>query len=202
MKWSLNVLLICLVAGMSSEGFAQERASDGPRYNGGGQLVRLLDYREWVYVTSGLGMTYGPEQPSAGQQQRFDNVFVNRESYRRFLDTGTWPDKSIFILEQRSAENHVSINNAGHTQGGLIALEAAVKDTTRFPETTWGYFSFDGRSGLLDAATPLPTTAACYTCHKNNTAVEQTFVQFYPTLFEVARRFGTIKPAFDPSRKP
>ena len=27
-----------------------------------------------------------------------------------------------------------------------------------------------------------------------HTAVERTFVQFYPTLLEVARRMGTVKP--------
>jgi hypothetical protein len=33
-------------------------------------------------------------------------------------------------------------------------------------------------------------------CHTQHTAVERTFVQFYPTLLEVARRKGTLKPAF------
>jgi len=197
---ALPILLI--VASLSPASRAQDRAADGPRYDAGGKLIRPLDYREWVYVTSGLGMTYGPAQAAAGQPPRFDNVFVNRESYRRFLASGKWPDKTMFVLEVRSADSHVSINNGGHTQGGLLAIEAAVKDTTRFPDTTWGYFSFDGRDGLADAAAPLPTTATCYACHKKNTAVEQTFVQFYPTLFDVAKRFGTVRPDYDPSRKP
>ena len=202
MKWTLCVLSCCALAGIGSAADAQERAADGPRYAAGGQLRRPLDYREWVYVTSGLGMTYGPAKASADQPPRFDNVFVNRESYRGFLATGKWPDRTIFILEVRSAESHVSINNGGHSQGGLIAIEAAVKDQTRFPDTTWGYFTFDKASGLAAEAAPLPTTATCYSCHKNNTAVEQTFVQFYPTLFAVAQRFGTVKPTYDPSRKP
>jgi hypothetical protein len=33
-------------------------------------------------------------------------------------------------------------------------------------------------------------------CHTQNTAVERTFVQFYPTLLEVARNRGTLKPGF------
>ena len=32
-------------------------------------------------------------------------------------------------------------------------------------------------------------------------AVENTFVQFYPTLFEVAKRFGTVKATYDPNHK-
>jgi hypothetical protein len=39
-------------------------------------------------------------------------------------------------------------------------------------------------------------SAPCVECHTKNTAVERTFVQFYPTLFEVARRMGTLKAGF------
>ena len=70
------------------------------------------------------------------------------------------------------------------------------------PEKYWGYFSFDGEKGLAERAKPFPRTASCYGCHKNNGAVDNTFVQFYPTLFEVARRLGTVKPTYDPNRKP
>ena len=34
--------------------------------------------------------------------------------------------------------------------------------------------------------------APCVECHTKNTAVERTFVQFYPTLLEVARSKGTL----------
>ena len=43
---------------------------------------------------------------------------------------------------------------------------------------------------------------SCYSCHKEHTAVDNTFVQLYPTLFEVAQRRGTVKPTYDPTRKP
>jgi hypothetical protein len=156
-----------------------------------------------VFVTSGLGMTYGPAQPAAGRPPLFDNVFVTRPAYAEFLRSGTWPDKTMFVLEIRRAEEKVSINNGGRTQGGITAIEASVKDLQRFKDTGgWGYFSFDGPSGLTDSAAPLPTTAPCYACHKNNTAVDNTFVQFYPTLFEVAERRGTIKPTYNPLHKP
>ena len=108
----------------------------------------------------------------------------------------------MLILEVRRSEEKVSINNGGRTQGEIAALEAAVKDRKRFPPDGWGYFSFDGAPGLKDRAAPLPATARCYACHRDNTAVENTFVQFYPTLFEVAKRFGTVKPTYDPNRRP
>lgn len=177
-------------------------ASDGPRFSASGALQRPSDYREWVYLTSGLGMTYGPTQPAAGEPRFFDNVFVNRESYRSFLQTGRWPDKTMFILEIRGAEQRASINNGGQTQGPrVLAIEAAVKDVARFRDGGWGYFDFGGGDALKSEVTALPTTERCYACHRDNTAVDNTFVQFYPTLMEVAQRMGTVKPTYDPNHK-
>jgi len=172
-----------------------------PAFTSTGQLVRPLDYRSWVFVTSGLGMTYGPAKPADGQPPLFDNVFVTRDAYNAFLRSGTWPDKTMFILEGRRAEANVSINNGGHTQGDVVAIEAAVKDRKRYPNGGWAYFTFGGPRGG-DAASPLADTASCYACHSKNAAVENTFVQFYPTLFDVARQKGTIRPDYDPQRKP
>ena len=198
------VAVICAAWALSFVWVVQAQVSpiDGPTYMGEGRLIRPLDNREWVYVTSGLGRTYGPAQQAGNRPPVFDNVFVNRTSYREFLSTGAWPDKTMFVLEIRRADENVSINNGGRTQGGMAAMEAAVKDLKRFPDGGWGYFTFDGPNGLVDAADPLPATASCYSCHRNNTAVENTFVQFYPTLMDAARRMGTIKTTYDPNRKP
>jgi hypothetical protein len=193
---------LALVVSSRTATMAQQSPTDGPKYSESGQLLRPADYRDWVYLTSGLGMTYGPARPAAGRPANFDNVFVNRASHRQFLKTGTWPEKTIFVLEIRRAEEHVSINNGGQTQGDLITIEVSVKDQSRFPETGWGYFDFGGGANAAQTANPLPRSASCYTCHQNNTAVEWTFVQFYPTLFEVAKRMGTVKPTYDPSRRP
>ena len=84
----------------------------------------------------------------------------------------------------------------------MAALEVAVKDTKRFPDGGWAYFDFSNRNGAPESAAPLPKTASCYACHANNTAVENMFVQFYPTLFDVAKRLGTVKPTYDPAKKP
>ncbi|MGE0394491.1 MAG: cytochrome P460 family protein, partial [Vicinamibacterales bacterium] len=107
--------------------------------------------------------------------------------------SGKWPDRTMFVLEIRSSATQGSINRAGFFQADLVAVEANVKDS-RLPGG-WGFFDF-GREQVAKA--PLPTTAACYTCHAANTAVEHTFVQFYPDLMAVARRFGTVKPGYRP----
>lgn len=166
-------------------------AAPAPRFTTDNRLVLPKDYREWIFLSSGLGMTYGT--PEAAMQQNFDNVFVNPAAYRSFVQTGRWPDQTIFILEGRSASSKGSINNGGHFQSEVISLAAAVKDRSRAPEGEWGYFAFGTK---LDTAAVLPKTAACYDCHTKNGAVENTFVQFYPTLLPIARVKGTLKPSY------
>ena len=180
---------------------AQQPADDGPRYTNAGELIRPADYREWVYLSTGLNMTYGANAPNPARNQPFNNVFVNRESYRRFLDSGRWPDKTIFILEIRRSEEHVRPNAFGYTQAVMGALEAAVKDS-RNGTQPWAYYAFGGGDSLAASAKPLPESAGCQACHSQHTAVEQTFVQFYPTLFEVAKAKGTVKPTWSPLIEP
>jgi hypothetical protein len=160
-----------------------------PEFTSDGQLKRPADYREWIYLSSGLGMTYGPAA-SANPNPMFDNVFVEPSAYRAFLSTGRWPDQTVFVLEIRRSRSQGSINKGGSFQGEVAALEVAVKDSARFPDA-WGYFDFP--RGAASAAVLLQS-ASCYSCHSQNGAVENTFVQFYPTLFEVARQKGTLKP--------
>jgi len=197
----LAVCCFALTAAWNVSSDAQSTPPAAPTWTTDGKLQRPADYREWVYLTSGLGMTYGPAQAAAGDHQMFDNVFVTPAAYREFLRSGTWPDRTMFILELREAQANVSINNGGRTQGGVMGIEASVKDRARFPGG-WAYFSFNGPQGLATSSAPLPTTERCYSCHSTNTAVENTFVQFYPTLFEVAKRLGTVKPTYDPTHKP
>lgn len=206
-RYAGKILLVGAAIAVAGAGSRDDSAPaagdkrDEPVYAPDGRLLRPTNYREWVYVTTGLGMTYGPAETAKGQEPRFDNVFVTRAAYREFLETGTWPDRTMFMLEVRTAEANVSINNGGRTQGPLRALEAAVKDRKRFPDGGWGYYSFDGADGLLESATALPATTSCYLCHREKAAVENTFVQFYPTLFEVAKRRGKVRPDYDPAHR-
>jgi hypothetical protein len=48
-----------------------------------------------------------------------------------------------------------------------------------------------------DAATRMiPRTADCYSCHADHAAVDNTFVQFYPTLLPIATAKGTFSAAY------
>ena len=98
-------------------------------------------YREWVYLTSGFDMSYNPGEPAG--HHMFDNVFVDPKAYQAFVETGTWPDKTMLVLEVRGAEGKGSINQKGNYQGTeVMGIEVHLKDEARFPGK-WAFFTFD-----------------------------------------------------------
>jgi hypothetical protein len=190
MKHFALAVLVVLSAAPVFPTRADETATKDPRYTKDGQLVRPTNYREWIYLSSGLGMNYS-DSPRT-ENPHFDNVFVQPDAYRAFLGTGHWPDKTLFVLEIRASGQHGSINRDGHFQTDLVALEAEVKDESRYPHK-WAFFSFGQAASLLDSTKPFPANSVCNQCHAKNAAVDNTFVQFYPTLLEVAKAKGTLR---------
>ena len=158
-----------------------------PEYTSDGQLNLPENYRQWIYLSTGFDMSYSAGA-STMDHHMFDNVFVNPEAYKSFTETGTWPDKTMLVLESRTAEGRGSINQHGNFQGGeVMGLEVHVKDEARFPGK-WAFFGFDNAK----TAKMTPTGAACYSCHRDHGAVDTTFVQFYPTLLPIAKSKGTL----------
>ena len=111
-------------------------------------------------------MNYGPTM--AGMDHvMFDNVFVNPEAYHSFLATGTWPEKTVMVLENRGAENKGSINKSGHYQStDMMGVEVHIKDSAHFPNK-WAFVTFDSDQGDL-----VPPAATCYSCHADHAAGE------------------------------
>ena len=165
---------------------AQPAAATAPAYTADGRLQFPAPYRKWVYLSSGLDMSYLPN--ALRNVSTFGNVYVNPEAYDAFVANGTWPDKTVLVLEIRRAEQNASINRGGRSQGEHLRTEVHLKDNARF-EGGWAFFAF-----AADAmpATMIPRTANCYSCHQANGAVDTTFVQFYPTLLSVARTKKTL----------
>jgi Cytochrome P460 len=183
-------LIMALFAGSSSITAQAPSTPDQPRFLADNELARPENYREWIYLSSGIGMSYNPSaNPAGNPNPPFDNVFVTPSAYRSFLQTGTWPEGTMFVLELRGSASEGSINRGGRFQQQLLGVEVEVKDSKRFPGK-WAFYEF-GRSAT--SAKPLPTTAGCYSCHAQNGAVDNTFVQFYPTLVDVARQKGTLR---------
>jgi hypothetical protein len=195
----LALASLVLTVGQSVRG--QGTAGAVPTFTATGDLVVPTGYREWIFVGTGLGMTYGPNKRPAGQVLVFDNIYVTPDAYRAFGRSGKWPEQTLFVMEGRALENHQLLANEGQTQGAARYLEASVKDSSRFVDGGWGYFDFGSAQTPRPTAKRLAKSFGCDNCHAENTAVESTFVQFYPALFEVAKRFGTVKKNYDPARR-
>ena len=189
----ITTALFAAMVLLPSAGFQQygTQPSSAPEYTSDAQLKVPEHYRQWVYLTTGFDMSYNPAM-QAGDHHMFDNVFVNPESYKAFVETGTWPDKTMLVLEVRGAKGKGSINQRGSYQDTeVMGLEVHVKDTARFPGK-WAFFGIDdGKSGKM-----IPTTAECYSCHAAHAAVDTTFVQFYPTLLPIATSKGTLSTGY------
>jgi hypothetical protein len=161
-----------------------------PNYTEDGLLAFPEDYRTWVYLTTGFDMSY-----SAGMRMghhMFDNVFVQPEAYKVFLDTGRWPEKTMLMIEARGAKDKGSINKSGNYQStDVMGYEIHVKDTARFKDG-WAFFGFNDKK----PAQMVSYTADCYSCHRDHAAVDTTFVQFYPTLLPIAEAKGTLSESY------
>lgn len=195
----INKLLLTVLLGLSALAALSQNTSapsSEPAYTASGQLRFPERYREWVYLSTGMDMSYTPG--TNADHHMFDNVFVNPAAYKKFEQTGTWPDKTMLVLETRGAEGKASINQHGNFQSGeIMGLEVHVKDESRFPGK-WAFFGFgDSKVGTL-----FPAGAACYSCHLAHGAVDTTFVQFYPTLLPIAKSKGTLSAAYNKESSP
>ena len=169
------------------------------------------DYRTWVFVTTGLSMKYAEEQPkmaaaahgtravqplarTAGGGEVFHNVFVTPAAYKYFVVNGHWPDKTMFVLEIRAAVNRDKpFLTQGLYQADIVDLKAELRDDARYPDDKWKWFSFTQKNGAWQRAAPEPH-ASCFDCHTKHGAVDKSFVQFYPTLYPIAKEKGTLNP--------
>ena len=195
--WIAMVLALVGFAALDRGNAVSGSESNAPQFNDKGELLHVPDYRDWVWLTSGLDMTYDDNGRRAGpasevdEPRPFDNVFVKPESYREFLRTGAWPDKTMFVLEIRMSKTKVHPNQSGYVQGDLVGMSASVKDVKRFGDKKWAYFAMM-HGGHAHPGMKMDTDA-CWSCHNRNGAVDNTFVQFYPTLKTVAQEKGTYK---------
>ena len=167
---------------------APEDKGPKPQYDEKGQLLRPADYREWMFLSAGYGMNYSPGPDS---HEMFTNVFAQRWAYDEFVKSGKWPEQSMFVIDERDAASRSSINQKGHYQTDLMGLAVEVKDAAHNPDK-WAYYAFNAEGKAAEA---MPKGNGCYACHDAHAAVEHTFVQFYPTLKPVAKKFGTYNEA-------
>ena len=176
-------------------------SSSAPRYNKNGELLAPRGYRSWVFAGADLGLDYSQRKDESleyskkqaekdDESRPFHNVYIDRAAYDHFARTGTFPDKTVLVLElfeaRRKDPKHIVTQ--GLYEGNRVALEVAVKDLNRpdGSKTPWAYYDFTGKPGtsgrgVRESAKAKPD-GSCYDCHKKHADVDNVWVQFYPTL--------------------
>ena len=85
---SAAALLLCAAAEVPTPA-----NPDAPTYDTEGRLIPPAEYRDWVFLSSGVDMSY-TESSSTADAHVFDNVFAPRAAYVAFKRKGVWPDKA------------------------------------------------------------------------------------------------------------
>jgi len=190
---SLISVLAALVAGSVAvgaiKGDAPPEGMTTPHYTEEGELVRPEGYETWVFVGASLGLSYSEKIRREGPG-RFHHVYLQPEAYEHYKTKGTFPEKTMLVMENYSAAQKESINLHGHFQKDRVGMEVALKDHDQF-EDGWAYFNFSTAKGpLTDRAKAFPK-AACYDCHEQHAEDDNVFVQFYPVLREIKEKRDT-----------
>ena len=151
------------------------------QFDSSGELLQPTGYREWVYV----GTPLTPNDMNGGEAPfpEFHSVYINTVAWQAYKKTGKFPDGTVVVKELLSVGSKQASSGKGYFMGEFIGLEAAVKDSKRFPEEPgyWAYFSF-GHSYPLAFKTKAQITASCAACHQALAADDMVFTQYYPVL--------------------
>lgn len=166
--------------------FAQERAD----FTSDGKVKMPEDYREWIYV--GTPLTPNALNDGAAPFPEFHNVYVEPKAFKKFSETGEWPDGTQIakelttVYQDNNAENGstAQVSGVGYFQGEFSGLELAVKDSKRFADEpgNWAYFSFGHKAPPYEATAAAFPTEACNSCHEASAQTDFVFTQFYPVI--------------------
>ncbi len=85
----------------------------------------------------------------------------------------------MFILAGADPVSKADPARGGFYPGQLSLLEVHLK-REGLHETGWGFYGFGG--GDATTARMIPGEAACYSCHRDEAALDHVFAQFYRAL--------------------
>ena len=156
-----------------------------PQFTSDGKLIRPTGYQEWVMVGASTGLSYAESQPTpvAGAAPgMFHNVYLQPWAYRYAMDHGAFPENAMFVLTFFEPSRKSTPARGGFYEGQRIAGFEVHLKRKDLDSTGWGFFGFG--SDTSPPATRQPSALACYSCHKNEAAFDNAFVQFYPALRE------------------
>jgi hypothetical protein len=107
------------VAAVSVALYAQQPQRDGPRYDGM-SLVRPVEYREWPFLGSGLGLTYdvAVRPMRAAFHERVREFLVISQLHGR---PASGRIRRCSSSKQRRSETNAAPNVGGRFQGEILA---------------------------------------------------------------------------------
>jgi hypothetical protein len=173
-----------------------------PRYVGD-SLIRPDGYERWVLAGASIGLGYA--QPSGADAAgatggMFHNVYIEPTAYAHYVRTGRFREGTMMAMTLYQPGQKVHPSKQGFFEGKFLAVEFSLKDSRRYPGS-WAYFNFGkGAKGSRAVANP---RQGCQSCHAQNAADDNVFVQFYPTLRAVSSKFdreATLGPSARGSR--
>jgi hypothetical protein len=159
-----------------------------PRFTPTGELIRPDGWEGWVLAgtSMGLGYTEPTTLPAPGDPPGiFLNVYVQPWAYERFMDSGEFPQGTMFVLAMAEPVTRVDPARRGFTMGEISMMEVHLK-REGLHESGWGFYGFGGDA---TSAPMISGDANCYSCHRDEAAHDQAFVQFYPKMRE---RLGLV----------
>ena len=170
-----------------------------PRY-AGDSLIRPAGFERWVLAGASMGLGYS--QPSGADAAGatggvFHNVYIEPTAYAYYVRTGKFREKTMMAMTLWQPGQKVHPSKQGFFEGEFLAMEFSVKDSRRFPGS-WAYFNFG--KGVPESRSTANPRQACQSCHAENAADDNVFVQFYPTLRAVSFKFDRGKPAAGDSK--
>jgi hypothetical protein len=178
---------------------AQAQSSDAPKYAPNGDLLVPTGFETWVFVGSNLGLAYDEEargtSPAVTRTapSRFHNVYINKEAYFHFRASREFPDPTILVMQVFSAADKETrgVLTKGVFNGERTGLSVAVKNSSRpdGSKTVWAYYSFTDQSDqskVRASASAFPDQS-CESCHRQHASKDNVWVQFYPTLRDLAK---------------
>jgi hypothetical protein len=103
---SILVLVTCLALLAATP----DEKAPKPQYDEKGQLIRPADRREWIFRSAEYGMNHSP---APGRHEMFPNVSVRRWAYNELANSEKWPEKCMFMIDERDSAIRSSVSRKG-----------------------------------------------------------------------------------------
>ncbi|MBT4932464.1 MAG: hypothetical protein HN889_12515 [Rhodospirillaceae bacterium] len=188
MKHLLSILaLFAIIISSGAE------AATPARYSTDGDLMLPENWREWVFI----GSPTSPDSMNSGEayQPGFKYVYIDPESFAHWKKTGTFRNGTMIVQERLKVVEAEYMDNHALIPGDYIGLSAMVKDSKRYPDSIWGFFSF-GRPPYGEQVPEIGSmdNLGCSGCHYEADQ-DWVFTRFYPVLLAAKPVFTANAPA-------